>query len=161
MQVTKMIKPGTMLPDTPNPTISLTDSPANVSGSTHLFPMICDSFKHIALFVIADHRLPDPHPLFQTFSSICSPYKASLRPVILARSNRIGGLRRPNWASDDILFLATHKSSETAFGLNGKDQMGIMIVRPDGYVATSITIDANGNNFKSLDTWLTSNLVKS
>jgi hypothetical protein len=157
-----MIKPGTMLPDPPHAVFSLINSPASFEGSTHLFPMLSGSSKHIALFFIADHSLHEPHPLFQQFASICSSYSASLRPVILARAVRIGGLCKPSWSSgDDICFLGTRSAStEKTYGLNGKNEMGIIIIRPDGYVAYSTPISANGKNLDTIDKWLATTLVK-
>jgi hypothetical protein len=123
--------------------------------------MLSDSSKHIALFFIADHSLHEPHPLFQQFASICSSYSANLRPVILARAIRIGGLCKPSWSSDNIRFLGMgNASTEKTYGLNGKNEMGIIIVRPDGYVAYSTPIGANGENLDTIDKWLATILVK-
>jgi hypothetical protein len=114
------------------------------------------------LFFTADHALHEPHPLFQKFASICEPYKKCLRPVILARAFRIGGYRKPNWASDEILFLGTNTHlTERKYGLNGKDEMGLIIIRPDGYIAYSTPVDVNGNAFDKMETWLVTTLVKS
>jgi hypothetical protein len=124
--------------------------------------LIRSSYKHIALFIIADLTLHEPHPLFHQFSALCKPYSDSLRPVILARSVRIGGLRKPNWANEDILFLATNTSeTEKTYGLDGKHQMGMVIVRPDGYIAYSSLVDRNGDAFEVAGKWLAGNLVKS
>jgi len=153
-----MIKAGTMLPDPQHPIFSLTDLPRSTAGSTHLFTMLSDSSKHIALFIIADHSLHEPHPLFLKFASICKPYRESLRPVVLARASRIGGLRKPNWCTDDMLFLGTSPLTETTFGLNGKGEMGVIIVRPDGYVAYSISVGTDGANLDSMAKWLTKSL---
>jgi hypothetical protein len=147
--------------DPPEAVFSLTASPPNVAGSTHFLPMILDSSRHVALFVIADRTLHEPHPVFQKFESICGPYRSSLRPVILALAYRIGGLRKPNWSSDDILFLATNNAeAEKAYGLNGKDEMDVIIVRPDGYIAYSTPIDNSGTNLDSITHWLQTSLVK-
>lgn len=158
-----MVKPGTMLPEPPHPIFSLTDTPPNLTGTTHLLPLIQDSYKHVALFFVGDNILHEPHPLFQKFVSICKSYKANLRPVILARSYRIGGMRKPNWSqNDDIQFLATHTGqTDKAYGLDGKTEMGILIVRPDGYIAYSHPVDLNGIALDNMDSWLARILVKS
>ena len=112
--------------------------------------------------MIADHALHEPHPLFQKFAGMCKAYRGNLRPVILARTYRIGGLRKPDWSDDDILFLATNSSTaEKGYGLNGKNEMGLLILRPDGFVAYSDLIDLIGNAFDSAETWLEANLVRS
>lgn len=157
-----MAKPGTMLPEPKHPIFCLTESPPNVGGTTHLLPLILDSYRHIALFFMADHTLHEPHPLFQKFASICKPYGASLRPAILSRTYRIGGFRKPNWATHDILFLGTNTYlTEQGYGLNGKGEMGLIIVRPDGYIAYSTVVDANGSTFEEMETWLAATLVES
>ena len=159
-----MVKPGTMLPDPPHPIYRLTDSPPSLTGTTHFLPLIQDSSKHIALFFVGDHTIHEPHPLLQKFASICKPYKANLQPAILARSYRIGGMRKPNWSkdNDEIHFLATHTGeTDIPYGLNGKKEMGILIIRPDGYVAYSHPVDLNGNTLDSMDSWLAKQLVKS
>ena len=151
-----------MLPDAIHPVFSLTESTPNVAGTTHLLPLLLDSYRHVALFIIADHALHEPHPLFQRFAEMCKPYGENLRPAILARTYRIGGLRKPNWSDDEILFLATNSSTtERGYGLNGKKEMGLIVVRPDGYIAYSTLIDLGGNAFRSVETWLTTNLVNS
>jgi hypothetical protein len=161
-QTSQMLKPGTMLPDPAHPIFCITDSPPNVAGTTHLLSLIHDSYKHVALFFIAGHTLHEPHPLFQKFASICKPYGSNLRPVILARSFRIGGFRKPNWASDDILFLGTNTHlTEKTYGLNGKSEMGLLVIRPDGYIGYSTTVDLNGNAFDRMEAWLADTLVKS
>ena len=150
-----------MLPDSAHPIFSLTDFTPNIGGTTHFVPQLLDSYKHIGLFIIADCALHEPHPLFQRFTDMCKPYGANLRPAILARTYRIGGLRKPTWSDNDILFLATNTSAtERGYGLNGKKEMGLLIIRPDGYVAFSTLIDLGGNAFQSAETWLTANLVK-
>ena len=129
-----------MLPEAPYPIFRLTDSPPNVDGVTHLFPSIHDSYKQA--------------------SSRCSTNNC-LRPAILARSYRIGGFRTPDWSSDDILFLATNTHlTEQAYGLNGKGEMGLLIIRPDGYIAYSTVVDTNGDMFEGVENWLASALVK-
>jgi hypothetical protein len=155
-----MVKPGTMLPDPTQPIFELTESPPNVAGTTHFLALLVESYKHIAIFFIADHTLHEPHPLFHQFSALCKPYSGNLRPVILARSLRIGGLRKPNWADSDIRFLATNSSeTEKVYALDGKQQMGLLIVRPDGYIAFSNLVNANGDAFADAGKWLTANLV--
>lgn len=150
-----------MLPDPAHPIFSLTKLPPDTEGTTHLLPLLLESYKHIALFIIADHALHEPHPLFQKFQSVYKPYGQNLRSVILARTYRIGGLRKPDWSDDDTLFLATNSSTtEKGYGLNGKKEMGLLIIRPDGYIAYSDLIDPNGNAFESAETWLETNLVK-
>ena len=63
---------------------------------------------------------------------------------------------------DDILFLGTNTYlTEQGYGLSGKGEMGLIIVRPDGYIAYSTTVDANGNAFDEMEIWLTATLVKS
>ncbi len=157
-----MAKPGTMLPEPTHRIFSLTEFAANVGGTIHLLPLIVVTYKHIALFFVADRTLHEPHPLFQKFAAVCKPFGANLRPVILARAYRIGGFRKPNWATDDIFFLATNTYlTEQGYGLNGKCEMGLIIVRPDGYIAYSTTVDANGNAFDEMETWLAATLVKS
>lgn len=151
-----------MLPDSVHPIFSLADSPPYVNGTTHLLPLLCDSYKHIALFIIADHALHEPHPLFQRFVDICRQHKRSVRPAILARTYRIGGLRRPDWSEsdDNILFLATDSSkTEQGYGLNGKEMMGLLIIRPDAYVTHSTRIELDGTGFQSAEAWLEANLV--
>ena len=151
-----------MLPEPTHPIFCLTESPPNVGGTTHLLPLIHDSYKHIALFFVGDRTLHEPHPLFQKFASVCKPYEASLRPAMLARAYRIGGFRKPNWATNDILFLGTNTYlTEQGYGLNGKGDMGLIIVRPDGYIAYSTPVDANGNAFEGMETWLAATLAKS
>jgi hypothetical protein len=114
------------------------------------------------MFIIADHALHEPHPLFQKFKSICKLFRQNLRPVILARTYRIGGLRKPDWSDDDILFLMTNSTTiEKGYGLNGKKEMGLIIIRPDGYIAYSDLVDLNGNALDIGETWLEANLVKS
>jgi hypothetical protein len=151
-----------MIPDPPHPIFCLTDSPPDLSGTTHLFPLLQDSSKYIVLFFIGEHALHEPHPLFQNFVASCKPYRSSLRPAIIARAYHIGGLRKPNWGNDDTLFLATKTTvTEQVYGLNGKNDMGLIVIRPDGYVAYSDLVDATGNAFRRLDTWLTTVLIKS
>jgi hypothetical protein len=149
-----------MLPDPIQPVFELTVSPPNVAGTTHLLALLRESYKHIAIFFIADRTLHEPHPLFHQFSALCKPHSGNLRPVILARSLRIGGLRKPNWADDEIRFLATNSSeTEKVYGLDGKQQMGLLIVRPDGYIAFSSLVNANGDDFADAGKWLAANLV--
>lgn len=151
-----------MLPDPVHPIFCLTDTPPNIAGTTHLLPLLHDSYKHIALFFIAGRTLHEPHPLFQKFASMCKPYASNLRPTILARAFRIGGYRKPNWATDDILFLGTNTNlTVRTYGLNGKDEMGLLIIRPDGYIAYSTVVDINGSAFERMETWLSTTLVKS
>jgi hypothetical protein len=38
--------------------------------------------------------------------------------------------------------------------------MGLLIVRPDGYIAYSSLVDANGDAFEDLGKWLAAILVK-
>ena len=58
--------------------------------------------------------------------------------------------------------MATNTSeTETTYGLDGKQQMGMVIVRPDGYIAYSGLVDRNGDAFEVAGKWLTGNLVKS
>jgi hypothetical protein len=158
---TQLVKPGAMLPDPRYPVFPLAASPAE--GSLHLFPLLTDSFKHVALFFIAGHELNEPHPLFDKFVALCEPYSESLRPAIMARTYAVGGFRKPNWAAEDknIIFLSTNSSStEKIYGLNGKEQLGILIIRPDGYVAFSSLIDESGSEFKKVDNYLSTILVK-
>jgi len=156
-----MVKPGTMFPDPPHPIFCLTASPPDIAGSTHIMPYLRDSYKHIALFIIADHPLHEPHPLFQKFAAICKPYRNSLRPTILARAYYIGGFRKPDWSDDDILFLVTNNAIvERSYGLNGKDEMGLLIIRPDGYIAYSTPVDPNGHTLEMTDRWLMKILVR-
>jgi hypothetical protein len=151
-----------MLPEPTHPIFCLTESPPNVGGTTHLLPLIHDSYKHIALFFVGDRTLHEPHPLFQKFTSLYRLYGTSLRPAMLARAYRIGGFRKPNWATNDILFLGTNTYlTEQGYGLNGKGDMGLIIVRPDGYIAYSTPVDANGNAFEGMETWLAATLAKS
>ena len=158
---TILVKPGTMLPDPRYPIFSLTGLPAQ--GLTHLFSYLSDSFKFIALFFIADHILHEPHPVFERFAIICKPYASVLRPVILARTYRVGGFRRPDWAAGykNILFLSTNNTStEKEYGLDGVKQMGLVIVRPDGYIAYSTLIDPSGSAFAKADRYLSTILLK-
>jgi hypothetical protein len=100
--------------------------------------------------------------LFQKFKGICKLFRQNLRPIILARTYHIGGFRKPDWADDDILFLATNSTTtEKDYGLNGKKEMGLFIIRPDGYIANSDFVDLNGNAFDIGERWLEANLVKS
>lgn len=151
-----------MLSDPAHPIIRLTESPPDITGTTHLLPILLDSYRHVVLFIIADHTLHEPHPLFQRFVGMCVPFGVNLRPVILARIYRVGGLRKPSWSEDDILFLATNNNkTERGYGLNGKNEMGLFIIRPDGYIAYSASVDMGGNAFRNAETWLETNIVKS
>lgn len=157
-----MVRPGIMLQDSLHPIFCITDSPPNVAGTTQLFRLIEDSYRHIALFFVADHTLHEPHPIFLKFGAACRPYRVSLRPVILGRAHRIGGLRKPNWADDDILFLATNDGvTERAYGLDGKKQMGLLIIRPDGHIAYSTLVEPCGNALDSMESWIATTLIKS
>lgn len=157
-----MVKPGMMLPDTPHPIFCLTAFPPDVTGTTHVMSVLRNSYKHLVLFIIADHALYESHPLFQKFATMCKSFRSNLRPAILARAHRIGGFRRPDWSDDNIVFFGcNHGITEKAFGLNGKEEMGLLIIRPDGYIAFSTPIDSNGNNLDIVDQWLQTFLVKS
>jgi hypothetical protein len=156
-----MIKPGIILPDPIHPVFEITASPPNLAGTTHFLPLLWEAYKHIAIFFIADHTLHEPHPLFHQFSILCKPYSYNLCPVVLAWSFWIGGLQKPNWADDEILFLATNSSEmEKVYGLDGTQQMGLLIVRSDGYIGYSSLVDANGDAFEDVGKWLAAILVK-
>lgn len=147
-----------MLPDPRHPIFSLKLSPPSLSGTTHLIPLL-NTTKHIALFLISDLSVHEPHPLFHKFSAISEPYSKVLQPVILARAFRIGGFRKPDWAGDDIIFLAARGDINAEFGLQGK-QLGLVVVRPDGYVAFSCLLDVSGRAFENAEKWLAGILVK-
>jgi hypothetical protein len=152
-----------MLPDPQYPVFTLSSHQIDTTGTTHLNTILLENLKHIALFIIADHPLHEPHPLFQKFVATCKPFKASLRLAILARGYRIGGIRSPSWANedDDILFLATNAiANEKVYGLNGKAEMGVFVVRPDGYVAYSDLVDLGGKTFDEMGRYLERILVK-
>jgi len=156
-----MVGPGERMPDPPSPVFCLTNNPSNITGTTHLMPLIADSNKHTVLFLLGDKAVHEPHPLLLQFASICTPYLSSVRPAILSRGYRMGGLRTPNWASQDITFLGTETDlTEKKFGLNGKDDMGVIVIRPDGYVAFSSLVNANGYGFTELSDFLSQLFVK-
>lgn len=126
-------------------------------------PLVRDSYKHIAIFFIADHALHEPHPLFEKFLSICDQYPSNLRAALVARTYRVGGFRTPNWAADlkNVIFLSTNNSTtEKEYGLDGDQQMGVLIVRPDGYIAYSTLVDASGSALSKVDKYLSTILVK-
>lgn len=149
-----------MFPDPAEPVFCITDSPSSMTGTRKLVPLILESDKHVALFFIGDLVLHEAHPLFLRFASMCKLY-GHLRPIILARTSRIGGMRKPDWSDDDILFLATNSTrTKKTYGLNGKNDLGLIIIRPDGYVGYSMTIDESGNAFQSAEAWLELNLLK-
>jgi hypothetical protein len=149
-----------MLSDCPVPVFSLTSEPPSMVGTTHLSTLLLDSSKHVALFFIGDTMVHRPQPLFEKFATICKRYQTNLRPVIVAQAHRIGGLRRPEWSNEDILFLGTKTSrTERVYGLNG-NEMGVLIVRPDGYIGFSIPIDRQGNAFNQIDSFLFSILLE-
>lgn len=158
---TSLIKPGTMLPDAAQAVFPVAASPNE--GTTHLFHLLADSYKHVVLFFIAGHRLHEPHRLFEQFTALCEPYLSSLRPAILARTFCVGGFRKPDWAAEDkdILFLSTNSgTTDKQYGLDGKDQMGLLIIRPDGYIAYSTLVDESGKTFEKVDNYLTTILAK-
>ena len=85
-----------------------------------------------------------------------------MRPVIVARHFQIGGYRKPDWAGDDVLFLATHTNlNERSYGLNGKGEMGVVLVRPDGYVAFSTAVEQNGSGLEEMANFMAKLFVKS
>jgi len=156
-----MVAPGERIPDPPSPIFCLTDNPPNVDGTTRLMPLIEESHKHTVLFLLGDKTIHEPHPLLLQFASVCTPYLSSARPAILGRAYCMGGLRTPNWASKDIMFLATETNlTEKRFGLNGKDDMGVVVIRPDGYVAFSSPVDAIGNGLIEMSLFLSQLFVK-
>jgi hypothetical protein len=143
-----------MFPDAPDPLICVSGSHADLTETTPLLPVLLNSYNHIALFFIGDLALHEPHPLFLGFAGLCRKF-SSLRPVMIARFYRFGGLRKPDWADDDILFLAASSSrTEASCGLNGRNEMGLVIVRPDGYVAYSAKVDAGGKELLGTQLWL-------
>ena len=148
-----------MFPDPPYPVYSLTASSLSTIGTTHLLPLLLESNKHIAIFFIGDLVLHEPHPLFLRFTSVCKQFK-SLRPVMVGRLHRLGGLRKPDWADDNTLFLATSSArTDRTYGMKGKNCTGLIIVRPDGYVAYSTIMDSGGKAFQSSEVWLDSHLA--
>jgi len=154
MEAPTLVKPGTMFPEAPYPLLFISGSSADLTETTRLLPLLLKSHNHMAVFFIGDLVLHEPHPLFLRFVDLCRRFK-SLRPAIVARLHRVGGLRRPDWAEDDILFLAASSTkTERGYGLNGKREMGLVIIRPDGYVAYSALVDASGNTFRSTQSWL-------
>ena len=71
-------------------------------------------------------------------------------------------MQKPSWADDDILFLATNAiANERVFGLNGKKEMGVFVVRPDGYIGFSAVVDMSGRAFDDVDDYLAMLFVKS
>ena len=143
-----------MFPEAPYPLLCISGSSADLTETTQLLPLLLDSYNHIAVLFIGDLVLHEPHPLFRRFVDLCRRFK-SLRPAIVARLHRVGGLRVPGWAEDEILFLAASSTkTEMEYGLNGKREMGLVIIRPDGYVAYSTLVDASGNPFPSTQSWL-------
>src|ERR1700721_1858895 len=134
-----------MLPDSSYPIFSL-DSPPDLAGTTRLLPLLLEESKHIALFFIGDLTLHEFHAIFAKFIQFYTPYLTNLRPVVLSRTYRLGGFRKPNWTPDnDILFLATNSSAvERRYGFNGKEEMGVFIIRPDGYIGISTIIQESG-----------------
>jgi hypothetical protein len=152
------LKPGTMFPDPLHPIFSLKSTPPSLSGTTHLLPLI-NTTKHLALFLISDLSVHEPHPPFLKFSAICKPYANALQPAVLARAYRIGGFRKPDWAGDGITFLASRGDVNGEFGLVGK-QLGLVIVRPDGYVGFSCSVDESGGLLDYAAKWLEGMLVK-
>jgi hypothetical protein len=148
-----------MFPDPPYSVYCMTASSLSTIGTTHLLPLLLESNKHIAIFFIGDLVLHEPHPLFLRFTSVCKQFK-SLRPVMVGRFHRLGGLRKPDWADDDTLFLATNSArTDRTYGMNGRYCTGLIIVRPDGYVAYSTRMDSSGNAFQSSQVWLESHLA--
>lgn len=80
----------------------------------------------------------------------------------MGRYFSIGGYRQPNWAEGDILVLGTHTNlNEKVYGLNGKDEMGVVLVRPDGYVAFSSPVREDGSGLKELGVFMAKLFVKS
>jgi len=147
-----------MLPDPRHPIFSLTSSPPSISGTTHLLPLL-NTTKHTALFLISDLAVHEPHPLFLRFSATCKPYANILQPAVLTRAYRMGGFRKPDWAGENIAFLASRADINVEFGLDRR-QMGMVIVRPDGYVGFSCLINASGGSFDYVEKWLAEMLVK-
>lgn len=154
MDPTKLVKPGTMFPEAPYPLLCISGSSENLTETTQILPLLLNSYNHIAVFFIGDLALHEPHPLFLRFVNLCKRFN-SLRSAIVARLHRFGGLRKPEWAEDDILFLAASSTkTEMGYGLNGIREMGLVIIRPDGYVAYSTLVDASGNTFRTTQSWL-------
>jgi hypothetical protein len=149
-----------MLPDPTYPIFSL-EGPLDVAGTMRLFPLLRASSKHIALFIIGDLTLHEPHPIFSKFEEFFQPYLTSLRPAMLARTFRLGGFRKPDWAKDVILLLGTNSTAtEKSYGLKGKQDMVLLIIRPDGYIALSTIISPSGAEFQEIDKYLSKILRK-
>jgi hypothetical protein len=157
-----MVAPGTMLLDPIRPVFRITATPPDVHGTTHLFPLLQDGSKYTALFFIAARTLHEPHPIFLQFVAVCKPYSGSVRPAMMARAFQIGGYRKPDWAQDDVLFLGTHTNlNEKMYGLNGNGEMGVVLVRPDGYVAFSAIVGPNGNGLNEMGAFIAKLFVES
>ena len=153
--------PGERVPDPPSPVFCLTDIPPNVAGTTHLMALIQDSDKHIVLLLLADQAVHEPHPLLIHFTSATRPFLSCVRPAVLCRAYRMGGLRTPNWATKDIMFLATETNlAEKKYGLNGKDEVGVIVIRPDGYVAFSSRVSGNGNGLVEMSLFLSELFIR-
>lgn len=71
----------------------------------------------------------------------------------------MGGFRKPDWAGEEIKFLASRGLVNKEFGLESK-QMGVVLVRPDGYVGFSCLVDARGKSLDYAAKWLEGMLVK-
>ena len=67
--------------------------------------------------------------------------------------------RKPDWAGDDITFLASRGDINAEFGLEGK-QMGFVVMTLDGFVAFSCLVDASGRSLDYAEQWLAETLVK-
>jgi len=157
-----MVAPGSMLPDPVRPVFRVAANPPDVHGTTHLLAILQEGSKYNALFFIGARTLHEPHPIFQAFISNCKPFSASVRPAIIARHFQIGGYRKPDWAGDDVLFLGTHTNlNERWYGLNGKGEMGVVLVRPDGYVAFSTIVEQNGSGLKAMADFMAKLFLKS
>jgi hypothetical protein len=157
-----MVAPGTMLPEPVRPVFRVDSSPPDVHGTTHLLTLLESGPKYIALFFIATRILHEPQPIFRKFLGICKPYSAAVRPAIMARYFQIGGYRKPDWAEGDVLFLGTHTNlNEKVYGLNGKDEMGVVLVRPDGYVAFSSPAREDGSELNEMGAFMAKLCVKS
>jgi hypothetical protein len=157
-----MIAPGSMLPDPVRPVFRVNSSPPDVHGTTHLLTILEDSSKYTALFFIAARTLHEPQPIFRRFLETCKPCSGVVLPAIMGRYFSIGGYRQPNWAEGDVLVLGTHTNlNEKVYGLNGKDEMGVVLVRPDGYVAFSSPVREDGSGLKELGVFMAKLFVKS
>jgi len=151
-----------MLPDSVRPVFRVAANPPDVHGTTHVLTILQHGSKYNALFFVGARSLHEPHPIFQAFIAHCKPFSASVRPAIVARHFQIGGYRKPDWAGDNVLFLGTHTNlNERSYGLNGKDEMGVILVRPDGYVAFSTAVEQSGSGLKEMRNFMSKLFVKS